>query len=710
MNNAFITVLNMSVMASCVAAVVILARLLLKKVPKIFSYALWAVVLFRMICPFSFESVISILPINSEVIPQDIAMQTNPRIDSGIVFVDNAVNNIIRQPSVQPESASESVGLLQIVINISSYIWLIGIVVLFIYVIVSYIKIKRRIFAATLVRNKNIFETDRIKSPFVIGFIKPKIYIPAGLDEIETDYIIKHEETHIKRRDHLIKLLAYIGLTIHWFNPLMWLSYFLMSKDMELSCDESVMRKSGEDIRANYSNSLLSLSVKQSGLPNPLAFGESNVKSRIKNVLNFKRHSRLIIIIAVVVAAVVILGGVLNKIKQDNNDASVEFIFYGYGETALVPDFLTEEQQNIYKQAVSFYHLELMPDVLDMERFFPLKDGQEYIAPNEGSWTPDIALDDDKMYVKSIGRYRKWEDFEKLTMSVFTPEAFSKLNVNGQFMEMNGDLYLSGATGMPRWGYSPALDTFNLISSSDNEIKFTVTQYYIDGYDEVFENLTTQEIILTKTSKGWCFSKFDTTWSSINIQNNYGEVWDSERFLERFTNFESEASLFIEFNHTLPLNKETVESSIDELSTAHLKFDSLYITYMAYKLENALGVEFDADGDWYLIPEETVTNLLLQINGNLQESDIIYEERFIYNSEYLKATTAFGGKIFTTKILSDTIKYDTKTNIVKFDLQVYIAESDMRTEDELVVLKYEFSPFVYKDAIQLYRFISVEKG
>ena len=338
MNGVFISVLNMSATASFVAAVVILARLLLKKAPKIFSYALWAVVLFRMICPFSFESIVSILPTNPEPIPQDIVAQAVPRIDSGITFVDNAVNNTI-QPATpvihealssrKPFHAERTI--FQTVIMIGSYVWLSGIIILTGYAVISYIKIKRRIFAATLAGNSaDIFETDQIKTPFVIGFIKPRIYIPAGLEITETDYIIMHEKTHIKRGDHLIKVLAFIALSVHWFNPVMWLSYFLMAKDMEMSCDESVIKKSGEDIRANYSNSLLSLSAKQSGLPNPLAFGESNVKSRIKNVLNFRKRSRLIIALAAILAVAVIIGCSANRansgspVSDDENNGFVK--------------------------------------------------------------------------------------------------------------------------------------------------------------------------------------------------------------------------------------------------------------------------------------------------------------------------------------------------------------------------------------------------
>lgn len=197
-----------------------------------------------------------------------------------------------------------------------------------------------------------------------------------------------------------------------------------------------------------------------------------------------------------------------------NQGETEEFIFFNYAEYTAVPDFFTEEQQNIYKEALTLYDVSRSSDVLDMERFFPLKEGQEYIAPNEGEWVPDFITDDGSMYAKTIGRYRKWEDFQRLITSVFTREAFDELNEHNTFIEIDGDLYILGATGMPYFGYSPKIqaDTFNLISSSENEIKFTVTGYFYDSEDNYVSEITTHEIILTKTTSGWRFSKFDVVW------------------------------------------------------------------------------------------------------------------------------------------------------------------------------------------------------
>jgi len=230
------------------------------------------------------------------------------------------------------------------------------------------------------------------------------------------------------------------------------------------------------------------------------------LKSNVAKTLLF---STLIIIGILIIGS---LSGCEKKSENKTENESSEFIFHGFGKDAIVPDFFTEEQQNIYKEALTLYNVSLDPITLDMATFFPLKEGQKYIEPIDGAWGPTVTLKSGETYTKSIGRYRKWADFDKLMMAVFTREAFNELNKYERFVEIDGDLHLLSVTGMPRQGYSPALDTFNLISSSDNEIKFTVTQYYTDENGQVSGEMTTPEIILTKTSDGWRFSKFDVTW------------------------------------------------------------------------------------------------------------------------------------------------------------------------------------------------------
>ncbi|WP_300384099.1 M56 family metallopeptidase [Clostridium sp.] len=312
MGELFLSVLNMSLTASYVIIFVIFIRLLLKKFPKVISYAMWGVVAFRLIIPFSFESIFSLMPRNTNVvqIPQDIIYQQNPQINSGIKVVDSFFSK-----SLPEATANSSINPIQIYIAIASYIWIIGIIVLLTYSIVSILILKRNLKSAELVE-KNIFKLKNLKTPFVLGLIRPKIYLPDGLNIEERRYILLHEQTHIKRKDHIIKVLAFLILSIHWFNPLVWIAFMLMSEDMELSCDEKVLKEINEDIKKPYANSLLSLATGKHILNgSPLAFGEGNIKSRIKNVLNYKKSGLWIIVITVVLALAVSIGLLANPIN-----------------------------------------------------------------------------------------------------------------------------------------------------------------------------------------------------------------------------------------------------------------------------------------------------------------------------------------------------------------------------------------------------------
>lgn len=291
MTEILIAILNMSIAASIVAVAVILVRIPLKKAPKIFSYSLWSIVFLRFICPFNFTSPASLMPTKAEVISPTIVTSTTPQINSGISVVDEPVNLFIERTL---PIATASINPIQVALTIGAYIWLCGLIVMVFYGIISYIRVKRRVYDATLVQS-NIFETDKISTAFVLGFINPKIYLPTAVKGRQIDYILKHEQVHIQRRDYLLKPLAFFILAFHWFNPIVWVSYYFMSKDMEMSCDEAVLRKFDDDIRQDYSTLLINLYTGNPGLLSPLAFGEGsykNMKVRIKNVLNFKKAPR----------------------------------------------------------------------------------------------------------------------------------------------------------------------------------------------------------------------------------------------------------------------------------------------------------------------------------------------------------------------------------------------------------------------------------
>jgi beta-lactamase regulating signal transducer with metallopeptidase domain len=313
MDAIFLQVLNMSMIASYVILFVIALRLCLKKLPKIFSYALWSSILFRLICPVTFESLFSLLSMNTKPIPDNIQYAKLPQINSGINFIDSIANPILATHKAAPYA---SINPMQITILLGEFIWVTGIVALLLYSIISLINLHNRLIGAVRLQD-NIYLVDHITTPFVIGVIHPKIYLPSTLLEQERKYIVLHEQTHIKRIDHVIKLIAFLTLAVHWFNPLVWIAFILFVKDMEMSCDESVMKQMNIDIRKEYSASLLSLaSGKRIIAGTPLAFGEGDTKGRIKNILNYKRTPFWIVVVSTIAVAAICMGLIANPSEE----------------------------------------------------------------------------------------------------------------------------------------------------------------------------------------------------------------------------------------------------------------------------------------------------------------------------------------------------------------------------------------------------------
>ena len=336
MDKLFLTILNMSFTGAFAVALICLARLSIRNAPKIISYCLWAVAEFRLAFPFSIESVFSLIPFNARTIPTDIAAQSIPRIDSGIPFINDAVNGIL--PSL-PTNVVVSANPLRVWTAIGSWVWLAGMVVMLLFGMVCYFRLKYRMGSAIRIEG-NLYETDGIQSPFVLGVIKPKIYIPLDLTEQEREYIIQHERTHIRRNDHIIKFAAYFILCLHWFNPLAWTAFRLMGMDMEMSCDELVLKNLGIEVKKNYSMSLLSIAADRSVLRSaPLAFGENGVEKRVKNVLKSRKPSRIMVAIAIAFVVVLSMGLVVSRAGTDDliNSAGVTYVEYS------ITDYYTED-------------------------------------------------------------------------------------------------------------------------------------------------------------------------------------------------------------------------------------------------------------------------------------------------------------------------------------------------------------------------------
>ena len=303
MSAVFLKVLNMSMTASWLILAVVLTRLILKKAPKWIPCLLWGLVAIRLICPFSFESVLSLIP-SSETIPANIALQPEPAINSGITIVNEAVNPVVAE-SFTP-APTDSANPLQIVIPVAAIIWIAGIVIMLGYALISYLKLKKSL-SVCVPAGERILACDEVKAPFILGVFRPVIYVPSSMSGKTLAHVIRHEKAHLQRHDHWWKPLGFLLLSVYWFNPLCWIAYFLLCRDIEMACDEKVIRDMDKDDMAAYSQALLDCSFPRKRIAAcPLAFGEVGVKERIKGVLNYKKPAFWIIVVAV--AACVVTG------------------------------------------------------------------------------------------------------------------------------------------------------------------------------------------------------------------------------------------------------------------------------------------------------------------------------------------------------------------------------------------------------------------
>lgn len=311
MSELFLKIVNMSISASWAVVAVLALRFCLKKAPKWVNVLLWGIVAMRMVFPFSIESVLSLIP-SAETISPTIMMEQSPSVQTGVPALNHVINPVISGSFTPAPGASANP--LQIWIPVLAGIWLFGIAALFLYSAVSYWRLRRKVCEAVILRG-NIYQSEKVGSPFVLGIIRPKIYLPYHMDSREMDHVIAHEQTHIRRKDHWWKPLGFLLLTIHWFNPLMWLSYVLLCRDIELACDEKVIGKMGNAQRADYTQALVACSVDRRLIAAcPLAFGEIGVKERVKSVMNYKKPAFWIVLASVIVCAVIAVCFLTNPI------------------------------------------------------------------------------------------------------------------------------------------------------------------------------------------------------------------------------------------------------------------------------------------------------------------------------------------------------------------------------------------------------------
>lgn len=299
----FLKLLNLSISASWLVLAVLALRLVSKRSPKWVNVLLWGIVALRLVLPFSIESALSLIPSAETVSPAAVQFAPAPTITSGVSVIDNAVNPALSEHFAAAPTAS--VNPLYVWTEIAGWVWLIGLGAMLLYALVSYLRLRRRVSVSLCLR-ENIYLCDAISSPFILGVVKPRIYLPSGLDEVQRQNVLSHERAHLARRDHWWKPLGFALLAVYWFNPVLWLAYALLCRDIELACDERVIRTMDESAVKTYSTVLLACSMpRKAVITCPLAFGEVGVKERVKNALRYKKPAFWVVAASVAVCVVV---------------------------------------------------------------------------------------------------------------------------------------------------------------------------------------------------------------------------------------------------------------------------------------------------------------------------------------------------------------------------------------------------------------------
>ena len=392
--------LNMSLTAGVAVCLVLFLRLFLKKAPKVISYALWGVVLFRLLCPVSVESGFSLYNLFDvptaesgtvtsviEYVPENIVHTEYPSVTLPVPGISEAINRTLPQGREQMVADP-----LEAPMSFTTYIWMIGVLVMVVYSVDSCIRLRGKLLTSVRLRD-NIFLADDIDTPFVMGAFRPKIYLPSSLPEKERGYILLHEQHHIRRGDHILRLLAFAALCLHWFNPLVWAAFILSGKDMEMSCDEAVLRKLGEDIRADYTASLISLATGRRIIAGtPLAFGEGDTMGRVKNIAMWKKPAVWVIAAAIAVCVVLAVCLITNPMNRDTMLLGAEYRVeetlyctseeYEYRGNDMI-DFMISAEYGLYKQnndGKLEYIGKMEPYTLNNEEF------KNYTAPTMVLW------------------------------------------------------------------------------------------------------------------------------------------------------------------------------------------------------------------------------------------------------------------------------------------------------------------------------------
>ncbi len=455
MEALFLELLNRSIAAGWMILAVILLRLALKKAPKWVDCALWALVGVRLIVPFCVQSGFSLVP-SAQTLPPEMLYAAAPAIDSGIDALNQAVNPAMT--SFFAPSPAASANPLQIWAFAASVVWAAGMAVLLLYTLLSYVRLRRRVQTAVRLRD-GVFESENVASPFVLGLFQPRIYLPAGMAQDDLSHVVAHEQAHIRRRDHWIKLIGFLLLTVYWFNPLVWLAYILLCRDIELACDERVIRVLGAEERRSYSAALLRLSAGRSAIAAcPLAFGETGVKRRIQSVLRYKKPALWIIAAAAVACAALAVCFLTNPKDALSNAALLEEAYPLAQSCAMVNGMAIERADA---------RLERSPGAVAVD--FPVNGGASFIRVS-------FVLADNAVYSAQVALWPPEEtplpqaaaaDAPKsAAIGTFVSETCIYMNPLSSFIALDGDSGLA---------YTAGAEHFIMMNRSSGEVTAAIS-------------------------------------------------------------------------------------------------------------------------------------------------------------------------------------------------------------------------------------------
>lgn len=520
MNNLFSQVLNMSMTGSVVILLVMLARLILKRAPKIFSYALWSVVLFRLLCPVAFTAPVSVL---NALEPE---VQEASESTSVVYFLPAEVSQYSDFSFVPAENQSgtdsvqtgESENNHWNFMTAASYGWIVGSGIMILYSVIQYIRLRGKLVGAVAYRG-NVYRADYIDTPFVMGIFSPKIYLPSDVPMNERKYIIAHERHHIRRCDHIIKLLAYFSLCIHWFNPLVWAAFILAGKDMEMSCDEAVIRKMGSQIRADYSASLLRLATHKKIIAGmPLAFGEGDTKGRVMNMAKWKKPKLWVSLTCLLLCATILVACAVNPktvaSSADMNSTEVT------GEITCADRLNIREKPDLLSAVVGNYYNGAIVTILETKDGWGRTD-MGWISMDYVTTIDDTTLDDpaESAPVPNKLNIRKEPDASSAVVGQYsngttitileTKDRWGRTDQG--WIHMDYVTTVDGNTVVDTSDFQPAVDGSVIITDTELVQYGTLKMLLPSGFFSTEQNGT---VVLTKDSvavggiRSWSSSEF----------------------------------------------------------------------------------------------------------------------------------------------------------------------------------------------------------